>query len=166
MNTKVLFQKGQYNIYYLVQPSEDRLLNFIARLFVSSGTDWIRNTLKKENFEEMRVCDHKIFVDLSDILTIYEASECDELGCCDQDINREKMEFSKSHLLALFDEWDKFYDTKPEFIKLSKIPHTNKFEWISLAMDPDIDLYIKQISARVPSNGKSWNYAEHTDDNK
>lgn len=144
MNPKIIFQKQEYNNYKILQLSDDRLLNFIAKLLSNdSGVNWIKQELLKEDFfEEMQAegfiirCEHPYCCE--DDLTIIDQNalcekgwfdeKCTEPNCC-SGANKEKMEFSKYKLIELLDEWEKLNNLKPESIELSRIIYYNaKFE--------------------------------------
>ena len=149
INPKIIFKKQEYNNYKILQLSEDRLLNFIAKLLSNdSGTDWIKQELlkwdvlsNKENFEEIQTsgyiisCEHPYCCE--DDITIIDQNalcekgwfdeKCTEPNCC-SGANKEKLEFSKSKLIELLDEWEKLNNLKPESIELSRTIYNNKFE--------------------------------------
>lgn len=142
MYSKITFNKQKYNIYKIEQLSSDRVLNFIAQIISNnSGTVWIKQELLKKDLTELSVCGYIISsqqTNKDDLLILEESAVCEtgwfdknctEPNCCGG-VNKEKMEFSKSKLIELLDEWEKLNNLKPEVIELSR--NNNKFELKSL----------------------------------
>lgn len=128
MNPKIIFQRQEDNSYLLEQLSDDRLSNFIGKLLSNdSGTHWIKKELEsqKDTHNEIQasgyiICGHEC---CEDDITILDTNIL-----CKASRYEQKLEFSKSKLIELLDEWQKLNCLKADRIELFSIIYKNKFE--------------------------------------
>lgn len=143
MNATIIFNKQQYNFYKIDQLSNNRLLNFIAQLISNdSGINWIIGELELQNTTHNKIhasgyiiyhhecCEDDItIIDENALCETEEYNKnCTEPNCCNSAKNKERMEFSRSKLIALLEEWGKLINKKPETIELTYIIYKNEFE--------------------------------------